>query len=443
MAEQARNKKTDAGKPAALAATAAAVGSAVNLAFAQGSDKIKVGLIGCGGRGTGAVRNCMEADPGVEVIAVADLFEKQARGAKAGLERDGKFKDRTKIPDDHVFWGFDACKKLLATQVQVVLQAEPPGFRPRHFKAAIEAGKHVFFEKPVAVDPAGARIVLEAARLADQKKLNVVCGTQRRHEFSRVELMKRIHDGAMGELIGGQCYWLGGGIWYKMPDQGTTEFDWQCHNWYHFCWLSGDQICEQHIHNIDVMNWCFQGPPKNFLGIGGRVCRDYSSQAKQVSKLFNDGDESKWEKYNGDIWDHIGTELEYPNGARVLSMGGHGGAGRGGERLVGTKGFSDCAGSITGENAWRYSGPHPNGMVQEHADLLKSIREGKPLNEGVRIAESTLTAIGGRMSAYTGRAFSWNWLLKESKLDLWPGEDKLKSGPGIFYPIPSGHDPLV
>jgi len=427
----------------AMAGAAVLAGSAVNLAFGQGSDRVKVGVVGCGGRGSGAVRDHLKSDPGTEVVAVADLFEGKAKGLKGGLEREDKWKGRINIKDDHVFSGFDAAKNLLATDVQLVIMAQAPGFRPRHFKAAIEAGKHVFFEKPVAVDPAGCRIVIEASRLAEQKKLSVVCGTQRRHEFSRIELMKRIHDGAIGEIVGGQCYWMGGGIWYRTPSPGMSELEWQCHNWYHFCWLSGDQICEQHIHNIDVVNWAFQGPPKSFMAMGGRIARDYTKQAKETAAFFKQ--EDKWEKYNGDIYDHISTELEYPNGARALSMGGHHCAGRGNsERIVGTKGASDCSSRITGENAWTYSGQHVNGMEQEHRDLMASIRAGKGLNEGVRIAESTLTAIGGRMSAFTGRSFSWEWLLKTSKLDLYPGDEKLKAGgAGVFYPIPTGSDPLV
>ncbi|HOD80973.1 MAG: Inositol 2-dehydrogenase [Planctomycetes bacterium ADurb.Bin126] len=441
MAEQTNKTKTTT---AAAVGAAALAGSAVNLAFGQGSDRIKVGVIGCGGRGSGAVRNNLDAVPNTDVVAVGDLFESKAKGMKSGLDREQKYKGRIKIGDDKVFWGYDAYKKVLDTDCQLVILTQPPGFRPRHFKAAIEAGKNVFFEKPVAVDPTGCRIIIEASKLAEQKKLGVVCGTQRRHEFSRQELMKRIHDGAIGELVGGQCYWVGGGIWYRGASEGQTEMDWQCHNWYHFTWLSGDQICEQHIHNIDILNWCFNGPPKKFLGMGGRIQRDYSKQAKEVAQFFKS---DSWEKYNGDIWDHITTELEYANGARCLSLAAHlPGSGRVNERIVGSKGISNCSNSIQdlkGQNVWTYKGQHVNGMVQEHKDLVDSIMAGKPLNEGVRIAESTLTAIGGRMSAFTGREFSWDWLLNASKLDLWPGDDKIKPGAGHFNPIPTGRDPLV
>jgi myo-inositol 2-dehydrogenase/D-chiro-inositol 1-dehydrogenase len=264
---------------------------------------------------------------------------------------------------------------------------------------------------------------------------------------SRVELMKRIHDGAIGELVGGQCYWYGGGIWFRgVPDLSISEIEWQCHNWYHFTWLSGDQICEQHIHNIDVMNWCFNGPPAKFTAVGGRQWRSHNEDqiktAKEVCRHFNGGSEADWEKYNGNIWDHIYAEFEYPNGARCLSFSGHSpGSGRNGEKIVGTKGTSDCSRGISGENAWRYQGESVNGQVQEHADLIASIRAGKPLNEGQRVAESTLTAIAARVAAYTGRTFTWKWLMGASKQELVPRE--MKAGPGLFRPIATGRDELV
>ena len=257
--------------------------------------------------------------------------------------------------------------------------------------------------------------------------------------------MKRIHDGEIGELVGGQCYWYGGGIWFRGTRDGMTELEWQCENWYHFNWLSGDQICEQHIHNIDVMNWCFNGPPKKISANGGRAWRSYDEgqikKAKEVCRKFNNGSEDNWEKYNGDIFDHIFAEFEYANGARCLSFSGHSpGTGRGGEKIVGTKGTSNCSNSYSGQNSWKYEGKNVNGQQQEHTDLVASIRAGKPLNEGQRIAESTLTAIGARMSAYTGKSLTWDQLLN-SKSDLVP--KNLKAGPGIFNPIATGRDKFV
>jgi predicted dehydrogenase len=430
----------------AAGATVAVLGQ---MAHAKGSDTIKVGMLGCGGRGNGAMRDCLKANPsGVEIVALADLFESQVRSTRDGLMKEEAIKDHIKVNDDHMFWGFDCHEKLAACDADVLLMATAPAFRGRQLMAAVKAGKHVFTEKPVATDVAGCKEVMEAAKLAKEKGLAIVAGTQRRHEPSRIELMKRIHDGAIGELVGGQCYWYGDGIWFKgVPGRAQiSELEWQCHNWYHFAWLSGDQICEQHIHNIDVMNWCFDGPPAKFTAVGGRAWRSFNQEqiktAKDVCRKFNNGSEENWEKYNGDIWDHIYAEFEYPSGARCLSFSGHSpGTQRQGEKIVGTKGISDCSHSIRGQNAWSYQGESVNGQVQEHADLIKSIRDGKPLNEGQRVAESTLTAIAARMAAYTGRTFTWKWLMSASKQELVPRE--LKPGPGLFHPIPTGRDELV
>jgi len=437
-----KKKMTKAAGAVALAHTVA------HRAHARGSAKMKVGLLGCGGRGNGALQHCLQADPGVEVIALADLFESQVRRTRDRFANNEKFQGRVKIDDDHLFWGFDCHEKLARCEADLLLMATAPAFRGRQMLAAVKAGKHIFTEKPVATDVAGCREVMEASKIAEDRGLAIVCGTQRRHEFSRVELMKRIHDGAIGELVGGQCYWYGGGIWFRGYREGMSELEWQCYNWYHFNWLSGDQICEQHIHNIDVLNWCFNGPPAKFTAVGGRGWRSYNDgqvkSAKDVCRKYNNGSEEGWEKYNGDIWDHIFAEFEYANGARCLSFSGHSpGTGRGGEKIVGTKGTSDCNGRISGENAWRYEGPNVNGQLQEHIDLIKSIRSGELLNEGQRIAESTLTAIGARIAAYTGRTFSWNWLLNASKQDLVPKQEDLRSGPGIFGPIPTGRDQLI
>ncbi|MHC4563878.1 MAG: Gfo/Idh/MocA family protein [Planctomycetota bacterium] len=426
-------------------ATAAALGQ---VAYAQGTGKIKVGLLGCGGRGNGAMRQCLQADPAVEVIALADLFESRVTRTRDGIMRDEKFKGRVKIDDDHMYWGYDCHEKLAACEADLLLMATAPAFRGRQMMAAIKAGKHIFTEKPVATDVGGCKEVMEASKLAEQKGLAIVCGTQRRHEFSRVELMKRIHDGAIGDLVGGQCYWYGGGIWFRGADADMSELDWQCHNWYHFTWLSGDQICEQHIHNIDVLNWCFNGPPVKFMSVGGRQWRDHNEgqikTAKEVCRKYNDGSEANWEKYNGDIWDHIYAEFEYANGARCLSFSGHSpGTGRNGEKIVGTKGTSNCNNAISGPNEWRYDGPNVNGQQQEHIDLIKSIRSGDVLNEGQRIAESTLTAIGARIAAFSGQVVSWQWLMEESKQSLVSSQADLMAGKPLYHPVATGRDPLV
>jgi len=436
------NSNTRTTKKAAAVSTLALAAATATRAYAQASGTLRVGLLGCGGRGNGAVRQHLSADRDTVVVAVADLFKNKAASTRDRLTK--QFKGRVDIPNDRVFSGYDCHLKLAKCDADILLMATPPAFRGRQMLAAIKAGKNIFTEKPVATDPAGCRQVIEASEIAKKKGLAIVCGTQRRHEFNRVELMKRIHDGQMGELVGGQCYWYGRGIWYRGASQGMTEMDWQCNNWYHFTWLSGDQICEQHIHNIDIMNWCFQGPPVKIMAVGGRGCRDYSRQAKEVCKLFNKGSDKGWAKYNGNIWDHIFAEFEYANGARAISFSGHGpGSGRNGEKVVGTKGTSNCRDRIAGEKSWQYKGKRVNGQQQEHNDLIKSIRAGKPLNEGRRIAESTLTAIGARIAAYTGRNITWDWLMNQSKLDLVPPEERMKPGPGFFRPIPTGADPLV
>jgi predicted dehydrogenase len=448
MASSEKDKRKVKKNVTTAAGAAALAGSLASVVHARGSGTIKAGLLGCGGRGNGAIKQSLQADPGVVVIALADLFESKVRKTRDSLMNNKSFEGRIQIEDDHLFWGFDCHEKLAECEADLLCMATAPAFRGRQMLAAVKAGMHIFTEKPVATDVAGCRQVMEASRIARRKGLGIVCGTQRRHEFSRVELMKRIHDGQMGELVGGQCYWYGGGIWFRGYQEGMSELEWQCNNWYHFNWISGDQICEQHIHNIDIMNWCFDGPPKNFMSVGGRGWRSYNDSqiksAKDVCRRYNNGSEADWEKYNGDIWDHIFAEFEYPNGARCLSYSGHSpGKGRSGEKVVGTKGTSNCSSSISGENPWKYEGPHVNGMEQEHIDLIKSVRAGKPLNEGQRIAESTLTAIGARMAAYTGRSFSWKWLLNSSKQDLVPKQEDLKAGRGVFHSIATGRDPLV
>ena len=430
------------GKKTAVASALAGMavaGASVNMVSAAGTDRIKLGLIGCGGRGTGAVGDAMNADPAVTICGVADLFESQAKNAADRFSK--RYKDRCQIKSDNIYWGFDAYKKLAAMDLDYVAMATPPVFRPYHLRACIEAGKSVFMEKPVAVDPAGARSVIASAALADQKGLCITCGTQRRHASDYLATMEQIHSGAIGELVGGQCYWNGGGIWYRGVVAGMSELEWQCHNWYHFAWLSGDQLVEQHVHNLDVINWCFGGPPKEFLAMGNRQTRDYSDQARKAAIALN-GNDKKAKQYEGDIYCHIGTELTYPNGARVLSMGRHApkSTNRVGERIVGTKGYSDCSNSIVdydGKKIWSFNGKATSGRTQEHQALINGIRNQKRVNEGKRIAESTLTAIGARTSAYTGRKLSWDWLLNSSKLDYLPPEleAQLKPGPGIFHEV--------
>ncbi|UCG15944.1 MAG: Gfo/Idh/MocA family oxidoreductase [Phycisphaerales bacterium] len=386
-------------------------------------DTLRVGVIGTGGRGTGAAIDCVDSSPGVEIVALGDLFADRLDECRKRLADLG---DKVKVTDDRCFAGFDAWQGVLSCDVDMVILAAPPAFRPLHLKGAIDAGKHVFMEKPVAVDPVGVRSVIASSEAAATKGLAIVAGTQRRHQPGYVETMKRIHDGAIGEVVAGQCYWNQGALWVKPKRPEWSDMEWQCRNWLYFTWLSGDHIVEQHVHNIDIINWAMKSPPVKAVGMGGRQVRT--------------GPEY------GNVYDHFSVEFEYPNGARVLSMCRQieGSSHRVGERLVGTKGVADPSGTIQGEHPYKHEpqGEPVNPYVQEHTDLIASIRSGRPLNEGRRIAESTLTAIMGRMSAYTGRELSWNWALNASELDLTPPKFDMGDLPVAPVPMP-GQTKLV
>ncbi len=382
-------------------------------------EKLRVGLIGCGGRGTGAAFDCVNSSPNIEVVAMGDLFQNRLDQSRNKLKELG---EAYKVTDDNCFVGFDAYKGVLACDIDLVVMAPPPHFRPLHLGAVVEAGKHVFMEKPVAVDPVGVRSIIASSELAVQKGLAIVAGTQRRHQPAYVETMKRIHDGAIGEVVAAQCYWNQGALWVHEREPEYSDMEWQCRNWLYFCWLSGDHIVEQHVHNLDVVNWAFRSPPAKAVGMGGRQVRTDP-------------------KY-GNIFDHFSVEYEYPNGARVLSMCRQiaGSSTRVSERLAGTKGTADPNGEILGRRkGWKYEAPEgseQNPYVLEHRDLIASIRSGQPLNEGRRIAESTLTAIMGRTSAYTGRELSWDWAMNASQLDLTPPAYEFGDLPVAPVPVP-------
>lgn len=392
-------------KTSTLAAAAAATAGA-GRTFAREGGTIRVGLIGCGGRGLHDATDLLNADPGVELVAMGDLFADRLTPTLAALrERAG---DRVTVTPQTCFVGFDAAEEVLAADVDHVILTAPPHFRPAHLRAAVEAGKHVFAEKPVAVDPAGFRSVAASARLAAEKGLSVVAGTQARRMAARVELMKRIHDGAIGEIVGGQCVRSGGAMrdWGPTLEPGSvSDMEWQVRRWLFINWLSGDFVTEMHVHELDIVNWALQGPPVNVFANGGRQART--------------------EPQYGNIFDHFAAHLEYANGARIAYLGNQVDAAteRCFERFVGTIGsaYTDWSRSyITGENAFEYEGPAPNPTVQQHADQIRAIRDGASLNEGLRVAESSLTAIMIRMSAYTGRALSWKFASEGSTLDLAP-----------------------
>ncbi len=394
---------------ATAAAAATSLGAFSNV-HAAGSDTIKVGLVGCGGRGTGAAEQSMRSAPNIKLYAMGDMFQDHLDSAKANLQKQVAG-DKFDVTSNRCFTGFDAYKKLLATDVDLVILATPPGFRPTHLAAAVEAGKHIFTEKPVGVDGPGIRKVLEAAEEAKKKNLAVVAGTQRRHQAGYIECMKRIHDGEIGDLTSARCYWNQGSLWNKGRESSWTDMEWQLRNWLYFTWLSGDHICEQHVHNLDVVNWAMGGPPVRAVGMGGRQVRtspDY-----------------------GNIFDHFAIDYEYPKDVHVLSMCRQidGCENNVSETVVGTKGHWSSQATCRdrpGKNKWKFRGKEINPYDQEHIDLIASLRDGRPLNELKTVAESTLTAIMGRMSAYTGKAVTWEQALN-SKQNLLPAN--LKFGP--------------
>jgi myo-inositol 2-dehydrogenase / D-chiro-inositol 1-dehydrogenase len=415
---------------AIVAAGAAATHlGAVPNAYAAGSDVIKVGLVGCGGRGTGAAEQSINSSSNVKLHAMGDLFKDHLDGC---LDKLKQFGDKVDVANDHKFIGMDAYKKVIDSGVDLVILATPPGFRPGHIKAVIEAGKHLFCEKPVAVDGPGIRTVLAAAEMAKAKNLAVVAGTQRRHEAGYLDIMKRIKDGAIGEIRGARCYWNQGGLWSRKRESGWSDLEYQLRNWLYYTWLSGDHICEQHVHNLDVVNWALGDHPVRCVGQGGRQVR--------TAPIF------------GNIFDHFAVEYEYPKGIFTASQCRQidGCADNVTEAIVGTKGdsYTNAGGhvyEIKGENKYRFRydrNRHRNPYDQEHTDLVDSIRSGNPLNELRQVAESTLTAIMGRMSAYTGKAVTWEEALN-SKLDLTP--KSLEFGPPFPCPpvaVP-GETPLI
>jgi predicted dehydrogenase len=391
------------------AAVTAAIAVPGERMWAQGSDTLRVGLIGCGGRGTGAASDCLRGNEGVELVAIGDLFSDRVARCRASLDEigaeDAAFAAKLQVRDDRMFVGFDAYRQVLEADIDLVLIATPPAFRPQHVTAAVEAGTHIFMEKPVAVDPAGIRSILASSELAEAQGLGIVAGTQRRHDAAYNEIMRRVHDGAIGDIVAAQVYWNQGGLWMQERQPEWSDVEWQLRNWLYFTWLSGDHIVEQHIHNLDVVNWALGAHPVRAVGVGGRQWRTDPAY--------------------GHIFDHFAIDFEYPNGAHVMSMCRQidGTATNVSEHLVGTRGTANPAQWIASGASWRYEAERSpvSPYQQEHTDLVESIRAGRPLNEGRQVAESTLTAIMGREAAYTGAAITWDDIL-HADLSLVPGE---------------------
>ncbi len=399
---------------------------------------IRIGLIGCGGRGTGAVLDALGAATkvvyptsgyhtedvaqdariaasNVQVVALADVFPDRLQRCREQLDKLG-----VKVKDNFCFTGFDAYQKVMAlAEINYVLLTTPPFFRPSHLRAAIEAGKHAFIEKPVAVDATGVRSVIESGEIAKRKGLTIGAGTMRRRENGSRQTIKRLHDGAIGELIACEAIWSGGELWSVDREPSWTDMEYQLRNWPYYTWLSGDFIVEQFVHNLDMINWGVGDHPSRVFALGGRQVR--------TDPKF------------GNIYDHFGVELQYANGVRCFALDRHtnGSDGRIEEVFLGSKGtarvglFGGWAVQPKGGPMWRYRDPNNNPYQQEHAEFIASIREGRALNESRQVAESSLTAIMARESAYSGKGIEWEDALN-SKQDLTPA--KLELGP---LPAPS------
>ncbi len=399
-------------------------------AHAFGTDTIKIGLIGCGGRGTGASIQAMNTTSGnVELVAMADAF--QNRLDQSLKTCTNNHKDKVRVPKDRQFVGTDGYKNVLESDADMVILATPPGFRPLHFESAVNAGKHVFMEKPVGVDAPGIRRVLRANEVAKNKGLAVAVGLQRRHERAYRETMEQLHGGLIGDLIHTRVYWNGGGVWTRPRDPSETELQYQMKNWYYFNWLCGDHIVEQHIHNLDVANWLMNDYPVKAQGMGGRQVRTG--------------------KDSGQIFDHHAVEFTYANGHRLLSHCRHIREcwNSVSEHTHGSKGYADISGGRIFDNngkeifKCKEGKGQRGGHQQEHHDLFADIRDGKLPNEGEYGAKSTFTAIFGRMATYSGKEIYWDDAINSniSLCDVDALTD-LSKDPAPFKPDADGKYPI-
>ncbi len=372
---------------------------------------LKAGLIGCGGRGTGAAINFLSAGPNLQIVALGDTFKDRVDSCREEIRKQ----KGQEVPVEKCFVGFDAYQKVLDAGVDLVILATPPFFRPEHLAAAVAAKKHIFTEKPVCVDPTGARSVMATALKAKELELTIVTGTQRRHQRDYVATYQQIKSGAIGDIVGGNVYWNQDKLWHRDKDAKWSEMEWMIRNWVNWSWLSGDHIVEQHVHNLDVMNWFTGSHPVKALGFGSRLRR-----------------------VTGDQYDNFSVDYVFENGMHFHSMCRqiNGCSGNVSERVQGTNGSSNCRNTVLdskGTQVWAYAypldeqgKPASNKMkdpyVQEHIDLVTSIRTGKPFNELENTAISTMTGIMGRISAYTGKETTWDEMMNSD----------LKLGPKVF-----------
>ena len=399
-------------------------------AYAAGNDTIKIALVGCGGRGTGAAFQALDTKYNIKLVAMADAFRDRLDDSYKALF--GKYgKAKVDVAEDKKFVGFDGFKKAIA-EADVVLLATPPGFRPAHFEEAIKQNKHVFMEKPVATDSPGIRKVLEVAEEARKKKLNVVVGLQRHYQKNYRETIKRIQDGAIGDVVSGQVYWNSGGVWVRPREADQTEMEYQMRNWYYFNWLCGDHITEQHVHNIDIANWVKGSYPVSAMGTGSRFLR--------TGKEY------------GEIFDNHTVEFIYEDGTVLQSQCRHyeGTENRVDESFQGTKGRAYLSANNDGK-LWDYSGKEiynhagkgdPNPYQTEHDELFAAISAGDfKFEDAENAAKSTMTSLLGRYATYSGKIIKWDEALT-SDISLmpetlaWDAKPKILPGEDGFYPHP-------
>jgi predicted dehydrogenase len=392
-------------KSTAIAGGAMAAASLMSRAYAGGDDTIRVGWIGCGGRGTGAVLNALLADKNVKLVAAGDAFKDRLDNGLKVIESNAKVKEKVDVVPEKQFVGFDAYKQVIDSGVDVVLLTTPPHFRPIHLKYAVEKGKHAFCEKPVAVDAPGIRSVIESCEEAKKKKLSVVSGLCWRYDLGTGELAQHVQDGGIGEIKAVQTCYNGGDLWSKDRQDGWSDMEYQLRNWLYYTWLSGDMIVEQNVHNLDRISWYLKGEyPIKATSLGGRQVR--------TDPKF------------GHIYDHFATVFEYASGAKVFNYCRQqaGTTAENGDYLYGSKGnavWTWNGSTVTGEKPATFKNNLAHGYQREHDVLFESIRKGEPVNNGEYMAKSSLMGIMGRMSAYTGQALTWEQVLN-SKEDLAP-----------------------
>jgi predicted dehydrogenase len=368
------------------------------------------------------------ADPEVEIVAMAEIARERVDQSLEALKeaedlQDASIQQRIKVTEDSIFIGPDAFKDVMSLDLEYVILATPPGFRPLHFEEAVSRNLHVFAEKPVATDPAGCRAIRASALKAKEKGLSVVVGLNARHSLATMETIKRIHDGQLGEIVSGTVHRMGGWLWHRGDDPNWSPMEYQMRNWYYHCWLSGDQIVEMVIHQIDRINWALDAVPVSAVGQGGRIQRS----------------DPKW----GNIWDNMTVDYEYPDDVHVHLMDRQWESSENinANRVIGTLGESDTSDTILGTNRWRYPDQDDLrhvALVYEHMELIESMRNGDARSDMLDFAiDSTMTAILGREAAYTGRRITWEEI-SASDLNLFPDSYQFGPAPQRPVPVPGG-----